>query len=81
MHNFNNGADGTYSKMWAIGIEMSLLTPNVVQQYRQMGLQVWSYCPDSQQQVLYSLGCGATVMTCNNVRPAMEIRALLQTAQ
>lgn len=78
MSNFVPGVGGTYSKMWAIGIEMSLLTPQTVKRYRDMGLQVWSYCPDDRQQVLYSLGCGATLMTCNDPAPAMEIRRQLQ---
>ncbi|WP_028608825.1 glycerophosphodiester phosphodiesterase family protein [Paenibacillus harenae] len=79
MSNFESGEDGTYSKMWAIGVEMSLLTPQVVKKYREMGLQVWSYCPDDRQQVLYSLGCGATLMTCNDPAPAMEVRKKMQS--
>ncbi|MFX3634175.1 MAG: glycerophosphodiester phosphodiesterase family protein [Candidatus Pristimantibacillus sp.] len=78
MSNFVSGADGTYSKMWAIGIEMSLLAPEVVKQYQEMGLQTWCYCPDTYQQVHYALGCGVTMMTCNNPLPAMEIREQLQ---
>ncbi|MBD2868880.1 glycerophosphodiester phosphodiesterase family protein [Paenibacillus arenilitoris] len=81
MSNFASGEGGTYSKMWAIGIEMSLLTPQVVKRYRDMGLQVWSYCPDDRQQVLYSLGCGATLMTCNDIAPALEVRRQLQSSE
>lgn len=78
MSSFVSGTGGTYSKMWAIGIEMSLLTPQVVKDYQEMGLQTWCYCPDTSQQVHYALGCGVTMMTCNNPVPAMELRELLQ---
>jgi len=78
MSGFTAGEGGTYSKMWAIGIEMKLLTPADVERFRDMGLQVWSYCPDTEQQVLYSIGCGATVMTCNDPMPALRLRTLLE---
>ncbi|MFD0716999.1 glycerophosphodiester phosphodiesterase family protein [Paenibacillus sp. GCM10027626] len=77
MSNFQAGEQGTYSKMWAIGLEMSRMTPQIVKEYRAMGLQVWCYCPDTVQQVYYALGCGSTVMTCNNPLPALKLRELL----
>jgi len=77
MSNFVEGADGTYSKMWAIGIELKLLSPQTVASFKEMSLQVWSYCPDTEQKVYYSIGCGATVMTCNDPMPALKVRDLL----
>jgi glycerophosphoryl diester phosphodiesterase len=74
MYNFVPGDNGTYSKMWAAGISMKLLTPNIVKQLREMGILAWCYCPDDDQQVYYALGCGSTMMTCNNPYPAMKIR-------
>ncbi|NOU94312.1 glycerophosphodiester phosphodiesterase [Paenibacillus sp. LMG 31456] len=74
MYNFDSGPDGTYSKMWAVGISMKLLTPELVQDFRDKDILPWCYCPDVDQQVYYALGCGATLMTCNNPRPAQEIR-------
>ncbi|ALS29281.1 glycerophosphodiester phosphodiesterase [Paenibacillus sp. 32O-W] len=73
MYNFVPGDNGTYSKMWAVGISMKLLTPELVEQFRDMGLQVWCYCPDDLKSVYYALGCGVTLMTCNNPVPALEI--------
>ncbi|MCS7459187.1 glycerophosphodiester phosphodiesterase [Paenibacillus doosanensis] len=74
MRNFVPGPKGTYSKMWAVAMSMKLLSPKKVDDYRQMGLLVWSYCPDDDRQMYYSLGCGVTLVTCNNPFPAMRIR-------
>lgn len=73
MSNFVSGQSGTYSNMWAVGIEMSLLTPEIVQEFQGRGIMVWSYCPDVAVQVQYSLECGVTGMTCNDPQPAMQI--------
>jgi len=70
MHNFVPGTDGTYSKMWAVGISMKLLTPTLVQRFKDMGVLTWCYCPDDDRQVYYAIGCGASLMTCNDPRPA-----------
>lgn len=75
MANFIEGEQGTYSKMWAVGIPMKLLEPNVVREFRDRGIQVWCWCPDSDEQVAYALECGVTVMTCNDPEPAMRMRA------
>ncbi|WP_248928860.1 glycerophosphodiester phosphodiesterase family protein [Paenibacillus hamazuiensis] len=74
MYNFDTGENGTYSKMWAVAMSMKLLTPARVKEFQDMGLLTWCYCPDVDQQVYYSIGCGATLMTCNNPFPAMKIR-------
>ncbi|MFC0329896.1 glycerophosphodiester phosphodiesterase family protein [Paenibacillus sepulcri] len=73
MSNFVPGDAGTYSKLWAIGIEMGQLTPEIVEEYKHKGLLVWCYCPDNEAQVRHGLACGATLMTCNDPVPAMEI--------
>ncbi|WP_082053741.1 glycerophosphodiester phosphodiesterase family protein [Gordoniibacillus kamchatkensis] len=78
MHNFVPGEQGSYSKMWAVGISMKLLTPQLVRQFEEMGLLAWCYCPDDDKQVHYALGCGATLMTVNNPLPAMRIRELIE---
>ncbi|MBW7462097.1 glycerophosphodiester phosphodiesterase, partial [Paenibacillus sepulcri] len=51
MSNFVAGPGGTYSKMWAVGISMKQLTPDIVRQFRGMGLLAWCYCPDDEEQV------------------------------
>ncbi|NLJ79858.1 MAG: glycerophosphodiester phosphodiesterase [Firmicutes bacterium] len=73
MDNFIPGENGTYGKMWAVGIEMSLLTPRLVQEFQERNILAWSYCPDTDAEVMHSLDCGATLMTCNDPRPALRI--------
>lgn len=73
MSHFVPGEAGTYTKMWAIGMEMSLLTPELVARFQDQGLLVWSYCPDEEEGVRYSLECGVTGMTCNDPLPALAV--------
>lgn len=77
MSNYVHGSEGTISKMWAVGISMKLLTPQLVKEFRELGVLPWCYCPDSAQQVHYALGCGSMLMTVNNPLPALQIRKLL----
>ncbi|WP_028550754.1 glycerophosphodiester phosphodiesterase family protein [Paenibacillus sp. UNC451MF] len=74
MSNFVPGKEGTYSKMWSVGISMKLLTPALAQRFKDMGLLVGCYCTDHDKQVYYALGCGVTLLTCNDPLPAMRIR-------
>lgn len=73
MSGFAWGEGGTYDKMWAVGIEMSQLTPALVQQFQSKGLLAWCYCPDNERQVRYAMECGVTLMTCNDPFPALEL--------
>ncbi|MEJ9221372.1 glycerophosphodiester phosphodiesterase family protein [Paenibacillus glucanolyticus] len=73
MSHFVSGEAGTYTRMWAIGVEMSLLTPALVARFQEQGLLVWSYCPDEEEGVRYSLECGVTGMTCNDPLPALAV--------
>lgn len=77
MYHFVPGPEGTYSKMWALAMSMNLLTPERVKQFGEMGLLTWSYCPDDEEQVRYSIDCGATLMTSNNPFPALAVRKQL----
>ncbi|NHN29954.1 glycerophosphodiester phosphodiesterase family protein [Paenibacillus agricola] len=74
MSNFVAGKDGTYSKMWSVGISMKQLTPALVDEFQNMGLLVGCYSTDNEKQVYYALGCGVTLLTCNDPQPAMNIR-------
>lgn len=73
MYNFEPGEKGTYSKMWAVGIKMELLSPERVSFFKSLGLLAWCYCPDNEEQVRYAVMCGVTLMTCNDPVPAQLI--------
>jgi glycerophosphoryl diester phosphodiesterase len=74
MKNFTLGEGGTYSKVWSVGIEFKSLTPERVQHFRDMGLLIGTYCPDSEQQARYAVSCGVNRMTCNNPLAAIKLR-------
>ena len=73
MQNFIDGEKGTYSKLFAVGIDMKIISPERVQEFEQMGILPWSYCPDTEELVHESIRCGARLMTCNNPLPALKI--------
>lgn len=73
MQNFVAGEKGTYSKMFAVGIAMKYLTPEIVAEFETRGILPWSYCPDTDEQVLYSIECGVRLVTVNNPEPSLRI--------
>ncbi|MEG1390910.1 MAG: glycerophosphodiester phosphodiesterase family protein [Angelakisella sp.] len=81
MDNFRDGPDGTYSKLFAVGIAMKVaegsnhrkLTPELVKEFEAMGIEPWCYCPDTDDLVEEAVRCGAKLMTCNNPLPALRI--------
>lgn len=73
MQNFVAGEQGTYSKMYAVGIAMKYLTREIVTEFEERGILPWSYCPDTDEQVLHSLDCGVRLMTVNNPEPSLRI--------
>lgn len=78
MTHFVPGENGTYSKMWAIGIGIDQLTPERVRQFRSRGLLVGSFCPDTEEQVGHALRCGVNRITCNDPLPALRVKRQLQ---
>lgn len=73
MENFIDGEAGTYSKLFAVGIDMKSITPERVRGFENIGILPWSYCPDTEELVYESIRCGARLMTCNNPIPALNI--------
>jgi glycerophosphoryl diester phosphodiesterase len=59
--------------MTAVGLEMSLLTPERVQDYEQLGILPWAYCPDDDRQAAYARYCDVWLVTCNDPGPAMRL--------
>ena len=64
-----------------IRIDMSELVDNhsnykeMVQEFDERGILPWSYCPDTDEQVLQSIECGVRLVTVNNPEPALRILA------
>lgn len=73
MHNFHEGSDGTYSKMFAVGLEMKLLTEENIKVIKDNNLQYWAYCADTKEEVLKCQEKKSNLITCNEILPALEI--------
>lgn len=73
MQNFVEGETGTYAKLYAVGIAMKYLTPELVQEFEARGILPWAYCPDTGEQVNQAVECGARLVTVNNPEPALRV--------
>lgn len=82
MDHFDDSKNGTYSKLFAVGIAMTpsptnpnrrILSPEIVKEFESMGIEPWCYCPDTDEMVEEAIRCGAKLMTCNNPIPALRI--------
>lgn len=72
MDNFREGKNGTYEKMYAVGLGMNDLTKESVRFFESIGVLAWCWCPDDEEAVKYALSCGARLMTCNDPRAALK---------
>lgn len=73
MRDFRPGMKGTYSELYAIGVEMGDLTKECVENLNYLDIQPWCWCCDDEETVRYALECGATLVTCNDPRAALRI--------
>lgn len=72
MIDFNKVIDGTLSKLTAVALQMEDVTVERVRAYRDAGKLVWCYCPDEEATVQHSIDCGVSLVTCNEISPALK---------
>lgn len=72
-HSFTDGINGTYSKMYAVGLGVSEVTVDTVRMFKNMGIRPWAWCPDTEEDVRYCIACGIELMTCNDVGAALKV--------
>lgn len=70
---FTDGVNGTYSKMYAVGLGVSEVTVDAVRAFEAMGIRPWAWCPDTEEDVRHCIACGIELMTCNDVGPALKV--------
>ena len=70
MQNFNKNS---YAFLYSVGIQMCDLTPALVDEFNGRGIQPWCWCPDTPEEVERMRMCGATLCTCNDPVPAIEL--------
>ena len=70
MQNFK---PNSYDFLYSVGLEIGGLTPARVDEFNGRGIQPWCWCPDTRENIQKMLRCGATLCTCNELAPAMEL--------
>lgn len=71
----NETPDHTY----AVGIYYGSLTRQLCEEYAAQGIQPWTWCPDTEEQVRHAIDCGARLLTCNDPIPALKLLGKLKT--
>ena len=72
-HLMQNFTRETNSHLYGVGIGMDLLTPELCTDFRKKGIDPWAYCPDTEREVYRAIECGASLVTCNDPKPALRI--------
>lgn len=73
MQNFVPGVNGTFARMAAVGIGMRDLTAERVQDFVDMGILPWAWCPDDDEAVQFAIDCGVRLITVNRLAPALRL--------
>lgn len=74
---FEEGPGGTYSKMSAVGLEVSEVTQESIRFFRERGIEPWAWCPDDEASVSLCLEHGVNLVTCNEPHAALNLRRAL----
>jgi len=72
-HAMKHFGKNSYDFLYSVGLEMCDLTPALAEEFNGRGIQPWCWCPDTHAEIRHMLACGATLCTCNDLAPAMEI--------
>ena len=72
-HNMQHFKRGSYDFLYSVGIEMCDLTPALVDEFNGRGIQPWCWCPDTPEEIERMRMCGATLCTCNDPVPAINL--------
>ena len=63
----------TEQHYYAVGIPLKDLSQELCAEYVKKGIDPWSWCEDTEEQVRESIAKGSTLITVNDPRPAMKI--------
>jgi len=75
-HNMRHFKRSSYDFLYSVGIEMRDLTPALVDEFAGRGIQPWCWCPDTPEEIAKMRLCGATLCTCNDPVPALNLLPL-----
>ena len=63
----------TYECMYAAGVEMGDLKQPLCSELLAQGIDVWGWCPDTDEAVYEAIRARVSLITCNNPEPALRI--------
>lgn len=63
----------TYECMYAAGVEMNDLKRPLCDELLAKGIDVWGWCPDTDEAVYEAIRAKTSMITCNNPEPALRI--------
>ena len=69
---YENFTEDIYDGMYAVGIGMKDLSRELVEEYRQIGIQPWCWCPDTPEAITQAVEATSPLATVNNPLPALE---------
>lgn len=73
MKNFEEGDAGTYSHMYAAGIDLKFLTQDMVDFFVNQNILPWAYCVNDEAWAQKCIDLGVTLVTCDNPVPALNL--------
>ena len=73
MAHFRPEPDGTYSRLYSVGVHDSLVSPESSAFFANLGIKYWTYCPDTEDMVRRHLAAQSQLLTCNEIMPAIQV--------
>jgi glycerophosphoryl diester phosphodiesterase len=68
-----NFREDSYSFLYSVGIGMEDLSRELCEKFRALGIDPWCWCPDDEKAVYKAIESCATLYTCNDPAPALDI--------
>jgi len=65
--------EGCEQHYYAIGVGMKDVSGECAKELVRQGIDPWCWCPDTEEEVLKCREAGFTLLTANDVRPALKI--------
>lgn len=65
----------TYSHLYSVGVNVDWLEESDCkkEKFSKQDIDYWTWCPDTEDDVVKCINAGTTLMTCNNPFPALKV--------
>ncbi len=65
--------EGCEAHYYSIGVGMKDVSRQTAEELRKAGIDPWCWCPDTEEEVIACQEAGFTLLTANDVRPALKV--------